>query len=187
MTALPLIPLRDISLLPGVQLELLVGRPGTLSTLDRPEAELFVFARQADRHRRWPQSLAELLPLACTGRVLRRWQVGPQRKILVEGVDRVHLQALLPQLLSLSAHVTGAPAALDEDTAEAGLFTYASCAESLGLPAECPEAQHAIYRLAHALGDARSSASVLDCQSLPELLSEVLDKLDSRAGLSQVH
>ncbi len=184
---LPLIPLRDISLLPGLVLELRIGRAGTLEALERAESGLLVFARQRRREAAWPQTLSALHPQACTGQVLESSQHRHHTRIHVQGLARVRLEALHPQLVSLSTRVARAPAALDDEAAEAALATYALWARELNLPLEQPAPEHAIYRLAYALGDLQSTTAVLACDALPEVLYEVLERLDTRAGLASVH
>lgn len=185
---LPLIPLRDVALLPGTRTELLVGRAGTLAALDRAGAGLLAFPQQKRATQACPRSLSDFEEMASTGRVLRRWTTpGGQEKICVEGVCRITIDALLPQMVLLTARVSRAPALLDPDAAEAAMATYTHWSESLGLPRECLEPAHAVYRMAHALGDRLSTTSVLACQDLSEVLVEVLERLDTRVGVAWVH
>lgn len=184
---LPLIPLRDISLLPGVVLELRVGRAGTLDALKRADNGLLVFARQRRRESVWPTALSALQPWACTGRVLDRRAKRHHERVQVQGMARVKLQALRPQLISLEARVGRAPAELDEEAAQAAQATYALWAYELNLPQDAPSPTHAVYRMAHAVGDLQSTTAVLACDHLAEVLYEVLERLDTRAGLASVH
>lgn len=185
---LPLIPLRDVALLPGTTAELFVGRTGTLAALDRAGAGLLVFAQQRSASVATPRSLHDLSPHACTGKVLQRWTIGNGRqKIRVEGVARVSISALLPQLVLMTARVNRAPALLDPDAAEAAMATYAMWAQSLELPHSCQSPTKAVYMLAKALGDSHSTTSVLACSDLSEILVEVLEQLDARAGVAWVH
>lgn len=187
-TILPLIPLRDAALLPGTTAELLVGRPGTLAAIERAESGLVVLAQQQHATLAIPRSLRDLNPHACTGRILQQWTTpSGQRKLRVEGISRVTLSALLPQLVLLTARVAPAPALLDPDAAEAALATYALWSEDLGLPSQCSDPALAVYRLAEALGDRLSTTPVLACPDLSEILVEVLDRLDARSGLAWVH
>lgn len=187
-TILPLIPLRDLALLPGTTAVLLVGRPGTLAAVERAESSLAVFAQQQHATLAIPRSMRDLTPQACTGRILDQWTTpSGQGKLRVEGISRVTLSALLPQLVLLTARVAPAPALLDPDAAEAALATYEMWSEELGLPKPCSDPSLAVYRLAHALGDRRSTTSVLACPNLTEILVEVLDSLDARSGVAWVH
>lgn len=185
---LPLIPLRDLALLPGTKAELMVGRAGTLAALDRAGSGLMVFAQQKRAVQATPRSLADLEPVACTGRVLKRWTTASgQIRVQVEAISRVRLDALHPQLVLLTARVNRAPPTLDPDAAEAALATYAHWSEHLGLDPRCEDPADAVYRLAHALGDRSGSTSVLACEELSEILVEVLDRLDECAGAAWVH
>jgi ATP-dependent Lon protease len=188
LPALSLIPLRDVALLPGTTTELLVGRTGTLEALKRTGSGLLVFAQQRYATVATPRSLHDLSPQACTGRVLQHWITNSgQQKILAEGVARVSISALLPQLVLLTAQVVHAPAMLDPDAAEAAMATYATWSETLGLPSKCCEPTDAVYSMANALGDRLSTTSLLACADLSEILVEVLDRLDARSGVAWVH
>lgn len=185
---LPLIPLRDVALLPGTRAELLVGRTGTLAALERAGSGLLVFAQQKRATQATPRSLRDLNPQACTGRVLRHWTTASgQQKICIEGVSRVTIDTLLPQLILLTARVNRAPALLDPDAAEAAMATYAMWSENLGLPQICQKPRDAVYRMAHNLGDRLSTTGVLACPDLSEILVEVLERLDTRTGVAWVH
>lgn len=185
---LSLIPLRDTALLPGTTAELLVGRAGTLAAIGRAGPGLLVFAQQLRATKATPRSLRDLNPQACTGRVLQHWTTpSGQQKIRVEGVSRVSIDALLPQLITLTARVTHAPALLDDDAGEAAMATYNIWSENLGLPQQCQKPKDALYRMANALGDRLSTTAVLVCQDLSEVLVEVLERLDARSGVAWVH
>jgi ATP-dependent Lon protease len=177
-----------MALLPGTTVELMVGRAGTLAALDRAGADRMVFAQQLRANQATPRSGQDLHSLACTGRVLQRWTTASgQQKVRVEGLTRVSISSLQPQLILLNARVNPAPAQLDEDAAEATMATYALWSEKLGLQPHCADAKSALYRMAKTLGDRLSTSSVLACTNLSEVLVEVLERLDARSGVAWVH
>jgi ATP-dependent Lon protease len=91
-TLLPLLPVRDVVVFPGVTVPLSIGRPKSLAALERAgEGGFMIVATQRDPGTEDP-ALDELFPVACVVRVLRviDSRVGGKQAIVV-GVVRTRL------------------------------------------------------------------------------------------------
>jgi len=94
-TDLPVLPVRDAVVFPGMNMPLAVGRPRSLAALEEAgEGGLLVIATQRDPETQEP-ALEDLHPVACIVRIIRVVDARQQaRQALVMGVVRTRMQAL---------------------------------------------------------------------------------------------
>jgi ATP-dependent Lon protease len=91
---LPVLPVRDVVVFPGVTVPLAVGRPGSLAALDRAgQGGFLIVATQRDPATESP-GVADLYPVACVVRVMRLIDARRDGKqAIVAGVVRTRLSA----------------------------------------------------------------------------------------------
>ncbi|MHC4447870.1 MAG: LON peptidase substrate-binding domain-containing protein, partial [Planctomycetota bacterium] len=94
---LPLLPVRDAVLFPGVTRPLAIGRPKSLAALEEAaEVGFLVVATQRDPQTEDPLPEEDLFPVACIVRVVRVIDArGSGKQAIVVGVARVRLGATL--------------------------------------------------------------------------------------------
>ncbi|MED5370203.1 MAG: LON peptidase substrate-binding domain-containing protein [Myxococcota bacterium] len=184
----PLLPLRDCAVLPGCLTELSVGRPSTISLLDRlGEGGMLVGAPQRNPHATCPRRLERLHPFACTARIVRRFQTaGGQEKVCLEGLERVRVVEIRPRTVTLWAVAERRPAALTPDAGEAAVHLLSELEAELGV-LRSQSGEVAVYRLAQALRSLQAGPGVLDEWNLDLVLEEVLQVLDSRQAVAWLH
>ena len=92
---LPVLPVRDAVVFPGMNVPLAVGRPRSLAALEAAgERGLLVVATQRDAEKQEP-GLEDLVPVACIARVVRVVDARQEaRQALVMGLVRTKLRAL---------------------------------------------------------------------------------------------
>lgn len=91
---LPLVPLRQGFLLPGLASPFTIGRPQSLSALDSAEDGWIIVALQRDP--RPDVNPQDLLPVAVLARVVQTLgQQGRMRAVAIQGVQRVRIRSML--------------------------------------------------------------------------------------------
>ena len=178
---LPLVTLRDCALLPGVRQRLLVGRPGTVATLNQVGRGEICFLQQQHPMTLRPRMMGQLYEVGCIGVVHRREPMDHGERVYVDGVRRVLVRKLIPRLVQLAAEVEDAPALLSEDAGVAAqeLFKRPSPGGDQA-PATTPS--QFVYALAAGVAGPCDRQPILAAACLDTVLSEVLEQLDRAAG-----
>jgi ATP-dependent Lon protease len=179
-----MVPLRDCALLPGVQQRLLVGRPGTLATLDAVGTGELLVVQQQSPHVLQPRFAGQLFKIGCVVRVDRREELDSGQAVWVHGVRRVRLVAMERQLLSYAGRVVDEPAALSEDGGEAAEALLRQRAHLLCLKHQPETSMQSVYALASGFAHPGQRQPILEATDLDGVLAEFLDLLDMASGCS---
>jgi len=120
---LPLLPVRDVVVFPGVTRPLAVGRPASLAALEQAAATggFLTIATQLDPDQENP-TVADLYPVGCVVRVARSIDAqGGGRQAIIVGVARTRLSAAEPGGAALRIRVEALPD-IDPPSPERDLF-----------------------------------------------------------------
>jgi len=165
-TQLPVLPVRDAVVLPGLNVPLAVGRPRSLAALDAAgDGGLLLVASQHDPATEDPGT-DDLAPVGCICRILRMVDARQQtRQALVVGIVRARIGAVVPPAeddgtAALTVRVEALPEPVDES-------------------AEAQAARDNVIQLAHRLIDLRDDAppewkSLVSNMPTPGLLADMI-------------
>ncbi len=126
---LPVLPVRNVVVFPGVTAPLIVGRPGSLAALeDAGSGGFLVIGTQLDATTEEP-ALSDLYPVATIARLARVVESrGPERHAIVVGVARTHIAevtALQPSMRVRVAPIQDPPMGPEVGVAHARLVSLA--------------------------------------------------------------
>jgi ATP-dependent Lon protease len=107
---LPVLPVRDAVVFPGMNVPLVIGRPASLAALDQAgQGGFLVVATQKDPTTENP-GLEDLHPVACITRVLRIVDARREGKqAIVMGLVRTRIRLVESAEVALSVHVDPLP------------------------------------------------------------------------------